>query len=83
MYPYLPMTPNTRTRREVTEIGRRILSRLQQKGWNQARLAKECGRSDQWVAELIRHRYLAAPTLRLLSRVLDVTVAYLMPEDDE
>jgi transcriptional regulator with XRE-family HTH domain len=68
--------------REVTEVGRRILARLEQKGWNQARLAKECGRSYQWVTELIRHRYLSGPSIRRLCRILDVTPLYLMPEDD-
>lgn len=69
--------------REVTELGRRILARLEQKGWNQTRLAKECGRSDQWVTETLRHRYITGPVIRLLSRVLDVTPMYLMPEDVE
>ena len=77
------MAPNTDTTRRVTEVGKRILARLDQKGWNQTKLAKECGRSVQWATELVRRRYLAAPTLRILSRVLDVTVAHLMPEDDE
>ncbi len=74
------MSEIIRSRRRILEVGRRVLLRLEQKGWNQARLARECGRTPQWVAEVLRRRYLAAPAIQLLARVLDVTPGYLMPD---
>ena len=80
------MNTKTNGKREITEIGRRILGRLRQmrpNAWSQADLARKCGRTDQWVTEILRRKYLAAPTIRLLVKVLDVSADYLMPEDDE
>lgn len=64
-----------------SELGRRILERLDQLGWNQSRLARELGVTDQAVSAMLRQGYISAPLAVKLSDILGVTVKYLAPEN--
>ncbi len=64
----------------VSELGRRILERLESKGWSQSRLARELGVSAQAVSGVLRQSYISAPLALRLSDLLGVTVKYLAPD---
>lgn len=51
--------------------------------WNQAVLARKLGVSPQWVSDIMRQRFISAPTAVRLAEVLEVSVKYLAPEEGD